>query len=67
MNIKTKKFPKHACQYCGAESKLVETLLDDKFIWNEVQKNYEPSKFMDEFEHTGNERCTLCDEKWTGE
>lgn len=62
----TKEFSKHACQYCGAERKLVETLIDDEFFWNGDDKRYEPNKFTDSFEHTGNERCAECKKKWTG-
>jgi hypothetical protein len=65
-DIKKKKFPKHACQLCGCERKLVETIIDDEFIWNEFSKTYEPNKFMDDFDHTGNERCSDCGEDWTG-
>jgi hypothetical protein len=65
MNTKT-KIPKHACQYCGAERKLVETLIDDEFYWNEVAQKYESNEFTDEFEHTGNERCAQCKRNWTG-
>lgn len=60
------KFPKHACQNCGAERKLVETLIDDEFFWNEDERRYEPNKFTDCFDHTGNERCAQCGEDWTG-
>lgn len=62
----TKKFLKHFCQYCGADRKWVETLLDDEFIWNEYTRAYEPNKFMDDFEHTGNEWCGKCEKEWTG-
>ena len=30
-----KKFQKHACQHCGSEVKLVETIIDDEFSWNQ--------------------------------
>ena len=60
------KFPKYACQHCGSECKLVETLIDDEFCWNENEQRYEPNKFMDEFEHTGNEQCSQCKRDWTG-
>ena len=65
--MKTTTYPTHACQHCGAESKLVETLIDDEFCWNETTKQYEPNKFCDNFEHTGYERCAECEEEWTGE
>ncbi len=67
MNNKISKYPKHACQSCGSEGKLVETLIDDEFVWNDVDKTYEPNKFMNEFEHTGNVRCAECDSEWSGE
>lgn len=66
MNTETKTFPKHACQFCGCERKLVETLIDDEFIWNENDQMYQPNKFTDMFEHTGNARCPDCKEEWTG-
>ncbi len=61
-----KIFPEHSCQKCGAERKLVETIIDDEFVWNDSTNTYEPNKFMDEFEHTGSVRCAVCDEDWTG-
>lgn len=68
MNQKSKTiYPKHACQYCGAEQKLVETIIDDEFYWNEKEQLYQPNKFTDIFEHTGNNRCALCEKIWTGE
>lgn len=66
MNEKNIKFPPHACQFCGSENKLVETILDDEFFWDEISKMYQPNKFSDEFEHTGNNRCSSCQEDWTG-
>ena len=66
MDIQTKNFPRHACQHCGAERKLVETVIDDEFFWNEDEQRYEPNKFTDCFDHTGNERCAQCGEDWTG-
>lgn len=64
MNMKG--FPQHTCQYCGAERKLVETLIDDEFYWDEQRKEYLPNKFMDNFEHTGAEWCANCKKEWTG-
>ena len=61
-----KKFPKHACKLCGCECKLVETLIDDEFFWNEAEQIYQPNKFTDSFEHTGNNRCAKCKKEWTG-
>ena len=61
------KFPSHACQLCGSEAKLVETLIDDKFVWNENSKEYEPNEFVNDFDHTGIVRCSQCLEDWTGE
>lgn len=46
--------------------KLVETLIDDEFVWNEDRLQYEPNGFTDCFEHTGNERCAECEAGWTG-
>jgi hypothetical protein len=66
MENKNKKFPKHACQFCGSERKLVETLIDDEFIWEERYKMYVPNQFSDLFEHTGNNRCGECEKDWTG-
>lgn len=66
MQHTTTNFQKHACQFCGAERKLVETLIDDEFFWNENEKRYEPNKFTDSFEHTGNEQCAECQKEWTG-
>lgn len=67
INKKKKKFPKHACQYCGAERKLVETLIDDEFFWEENEGVYLSNGFQDNFEHTGNDRCAECERGWTGE
>ena len=61
-----KTFPKHACQFCGCERKLVETLIDDEFVWNEVEEIYQPNGFTDTFEHTGIARCAECKREWTG-
>lgn len=66
MTEEIKVFPKHACQFCGCERKLVETIIDDEFFWDDIDKMYQPNKFMDNFEHTGNNRCSECGEKWTG-
>jgi hypothetical protein len=66
MNQKNIKFAKHACQFCGSENKFVETLIDDEFYWDEVTQMYQPSKFSDDFEHTGNERCVDCENVWSG-
>ena len=66
MENKTIKYPKHACQYCGAERKYVETVIDDEFFWSEKEKIYQPNGFTDMFEHTGNNRCAECEREWTG-
>lgn len=66
MNKKVKNYPKHSCQFCGSECKLVETIIDDEFFWDESEKKYQPNKFSDTFEHTGNNRCAQCEKKWTG-
>ena len=66
MNEVAKKFPKHACQFCGSESKLVETIIDDEFVWSETEKTYQPNGFTDAFEHTGTVSCTECRRPWTG-
>jgi hypothetical protein len=66
MSEETKTFPKHTCQFCGCERKLVETLIDDEFIWNAADQTYQPNKFTDMFEHTGNVWCSECKEEWTG-
>jgi hypothetical protein len=67
MQKKTQIFPKHACQYCGAERKYVETIIDDEFFWEERYNEFVPNGFTDMFEHTGNDRCAECGEDWTGE
>ncbi|MBP7846055.1 MAG: hypothetical protein KA007_01315 [Candidatus Pacebacteria bacterium] len=66
MEVKTKKYPKHACQFCGSQNKLVETIIDDEFFWDEDSKIYQPNGFTDMFEHTGNNRCADCDKNWSG-
>lgn len=66
MNNETSTFPKHVCQFCGCERKLVETIIDDEFFWDEIEKIYQPNRFTDMFEHTGNVRCAECDREWTG-
>ena len=60
------KYPKFACQFCGSTRKLIETVIDDEFVWNERENRFEPNKFSDEFEHTGEERCAECNKNWTG-
>ena len=66
MNTETKIFPKHTCQLCGCERKLVETIIDDKFYWDEAGQMYQPNGFTDMFKHTGNNRCAQCEKEWTG-
>jgi hypothetical protein len=66
MNANDKRYPKHACQFCGSEIKLVETVIDDEFIWDGEQKKYVPNGFSDQFEHTGTEICGSCKREWTG-
>lgn len=66
MEIQKTSYPKHACQYCGSEVKLVETIIDDEFVWDDSMSKYVPNKFTDQFEHTGMERCAICSEDWTG-
>jgi hypothetical protein len=66
MSKQTKNFPAHVCQHCGTERKLVEIIIDDEFCWNEKIQQYEPNKFMDDFEHTGNVWCAICKKEWTG-
>lgn len=63
---KSEGYPKHACQFCGSERKLVETVIDDIFVWNKTENLYEPVRFSDMFEHTGVERCEQCGRDWTG-
>jgi len=65
MKEKKESYPGHSCQYCGSERKLVETLIDDEFVWDK-HYGFIPNKFTDCFEHTGNERCARCEESWTG-
>lgn len=66
MNTNKTTYPKHACQHCGSEVKLVETIIDDEFIWDERLNKYIPHQFSDLFEHTGVERCAVCDNDWSG-
>ncbi len=66
MKKETKKFPKHACQFCGSERRFVETIIDDEFYWDEDDKMYQPNGFTEMFEHTGNNRCAECEKEWTG-
>lgn len=66
MNNINKNIPKHACQVCGSEIKLVETIIDDEFFWDEQSGMYQPNGFTDCFEHTWNERCSECQNDWTG-
>lgn len=66
MNNQNTKFPKHACKFCGSERKLVETIIDDEFFWDKDDKMYQPNKFTDTFEHTGNQRCAQCEMEWSG-
>jgi hypothetical protein len=60
-------YSKYACQFCGSTRKLVETIVDDEFIWDKTEERYIPNKFSDEFEHTGAERCAECSKHWTGQ
>lgn len=57
---------KSTCQFCGSARKLVETIIDDEFVWNESEGRFEPDKLSDDFEHTGEERCAVCKRDWTG-
>lgn len=66
MDTKKIQHPKHACQYCGSEVKLVETIIVDESIWDLREKKYVPNQFTDQFEQTGVERCGACDNDWTG-
>lgn len=54
------------CKFCGSTSKLVETIIDDEFAWNDTENCFEPIGFSDDFEHTGTERCANCKNEWTG-
>ena len=49
MKNETKKYPKHACQHCGAERKYVETIIDDEFFWSKKENMYQPNGFTDMF------------------
>ncbi len=57
---------RHQCQHCGSDTKLVETIIDDEFIWDDTSKQYQPHQYTDCFEHTGKERCARCQQDWTG-
>ena len=63
MKNEIKKYPKHACQNCGAKRKYVETIIDDEFFWSEKENIYQPNGFTDIFEHTGNNRCAECEKE----
>jgi len=65
VNKKISKFPKHSCQFCGCKLVLVETIIDDEFFWDEDDQIYQPNKFTDCFEHTGNNRCAKCKKEWS--
>lgn len=60
------QYPKYACQHCGSDSKLVETVIDDEFCWNDKEMKFEANGFRDDFYHTGEERCAECGRDWTG-
>lgn len=60
------KYPKHVCQFCGSDRKFVETIIDDEFVWSEIENRFEPNKFCNDFEHTGEERCAECNNDWSG-
>jgi DNA-directed RNA polymerase subunit RPC12/RpoP len=60
------KHPEHACQYCGSKTKLVETLIGDEFCWDDISEAYQPNKFTDSVQHSGNNRCAECGKEWTG-
>jgi hypothetical protein len=66
MTESTKTFPKHACQFYGCERKLVQTLIDDEFFWDEKDHTYVPNGFTDTFEYTGYVYCPDSKEWWTG-
>ena len=66
MKKEVKKYPKHACQFCGCERKYIETIIDDEFIWDEKYQGYVPNGFTDAFEHTGVVSCAECRQPWTG-
>jgi hypothetical protein len=66
MSNSEKRYPKHACQFCGSEIKLVETVIDDEFVWDKKKHRYVPNGFRDQFEHTGTETCSSCKCDWTG-
>jgi hypothetical protein len=66
MKRKTKKYQKHTCQFCGSDRKLVETIIDDEFYWDETTKTYQPNGFTNNFEHTGYVQCAVCEQEWTG-
>lgn len=66
MEINDTSIPKHACQYCGSELKLVETIIDDEFVWDKNESQYIPNGFKDQFKHSGEECCALCHKDWTG-
>ncbi len=66
MERKTKKYPKHTCQFRGSDRKLVETIIDDEFYWDETTKMYQPNGLTNNFEHTGYVQCAVCEQEWTG-
>jgi hypothetical protein len=60
------KYPKYACQFCGSDRKFVETVIDDEFVWSEKENRFQPNKFSNAFQHTGEERCAECNNDWSG-
>lgn len=66
MKKEIKKYPKHTCQFCGSDRKLVETIIDDEFYWDETAQMYQPNGFTNNFEHTGYVQCAVCEQEWTG-
>ncbi len=63
MKKEVKKYPKHVCQFYDCDRKLVETIIDDEFYWNETTQMYQPNRFANAFEHTGYVQCAGCEQE----
>ena len=61
----TTTYNKYFCQHCGNNSKWVETIVYDEFVIEE-DGTFFTNGYGDDFEHTGKEVCTECNEPWTG-
>lgn len=58
---------KGQCRNCWWTSKMVETIIDDEFVFDEETKERQAVGFSDDFIHTGIETCKDCWEDWKEE